>query len=71
MKYQVIINDTKETVFTSDNGKYTKVWEDDYYRSLSYKSEKGFLNALNKMINKQSQIRAWNEDGTPNKEFKL
>ncbi len=73
MKYQVKINDNNDTTFTSENGKFQKIWDNDkgFMMSHSYKTEKGFVNAIKKVITSESKIVAWNEDGTPNTEFKL
>ena len=48
MDIQVKINDNNDTVFNSTNGRYTKTFDNPngFISSFTYKSEKGFLNAL-------------------------
>ncbi len=74
MNFQVIIKDEKETVFTSNNGKYTKsnLSSDLYSTNLfEYKKVENMIKAIKKVINEDSVIRAWNADGSPNKDFKI
>jgi hypothetical protein len=73
MRIQVKINDNNDTTFNAENGRYAKLWDNDSQdmMSFSYKNEKGFLKALKKMMTPDSIVKAWNEDGTPNKNFKL
>ena len=73
MRFQVAINDDRDTTFTALNGKYSKIYSNPqgFLASHSYKNEQGFLNALKKVITSDSVTKAWNEDGTPNTNFKL
>jgi len=73
MDIQVKINDNNDTVFNSTNGRYMKTWDNTngFMSSFTYKSKKGFLNALKKVITTDSEVKSWNKDGTPNKNFKL
>ena len=73
MRIQVKINDNNDTTFNAENGRYSKLWDNDSQDMMffSYKNEKGFLKALKKMITTDSVVTAWNEDGTLNKNFKL
>ena len=73
MNIQVKINDNLETIFHSSGDKFRKIYTSpngyDVYRE--YKTKRGFLNAIKRVITNDSEIRSWNEDGTPNNNVKL
>lgn len=73
MRIQVRINDENNTTFTAHNNNFNKMWDDSrgFMNSRSYKTQKGFITAIKKVLTEDSTIMAWNEDGTPNKEFTL
>ena len=74
MDFQIIIKDEKETVFTSNNGKFTKsTLSSDLYSTnlFEYKKVENMIKAIKKVINEDSVVKAWNSDGSFNKDFKI
>tara|TARA_R110002050_G_scaffold131289_7_gene253097 strand:+ start:502 stop:726 length:225 start_codon:yes stop_codon:yes gene_type:complete len=74
MDFQVKINDEKETIFTNLNGKCTKSTTSSNMCTTNifeYKNLNSMKKAINKVITKDSVVKGWNKDGTPNKNFKI
>lgn len=73
MDIQVKINDNLETIFHSSGERFTKIYTspNGYDVYTEYKTKRGFLNAIKRVITNDSEIRSWNEDGTPNNNLKL
>ncbi len=74
MDFQVKINDEKETTFTNLNGKCVKSTTSSNMSTTNifeYKNVNTMVKAIKKIITKDSVVKAWNKNGTPNKNFKI
>lgn len=74
MDFQIVINDENETTFLVKDGRFQKSWRGvDYYTCLifDYKNVKGLIKSAKKMMTNKSTVKAWNLDGSPNKEFTI